>query len=71
MICPPPFDYAEFKLQKKYFHEINFFHCNISLIITKPNRGVRLVVMDYDDCTNKMLVILGERDTFISLDKNT
>lgn len=37
---------------------IKFLHYNKSLLITKPDKGVSVMVLDYNDYVNKIMAII-------------
>lgn len=59
-------NHIEFKWHCEYFCGINSVDCNRFLIITKPNKSIGVVAMDYNNYINK-IVILSDGDKIIRL----
>ena len=60
-------DKSNFHLSKSCFTAIKDLRSNERIVITKPDKGNGVVIMDSKDYVDKMQVILNDRTKFLML----
>lgn len=61
-------NYTEFKWRHEHCCVVNSLHHNKSLVKTKPDKGVGVVVMDYNNYVNKMM-LMGDKFIIVEPDE--
>lgn len=59
--------YSGIKVNNSNKNEDEGLCCNKSLVITKPDNGLGMVISNWDDYVNKMLSVLDDKKIFIRL----
>ena len=63
----PPVDIGDFLILKECIHAIKSLRSNESILITKPDKGSGVVILDKSDYVSKMNCILQEKSKFENL----
>ena len=62
-----PVSHSEFKWRKEQFAVIKTLRQDSSLVITRPDKGSGVVILNHHDYVDKMSVILNDKDKFEKL----
>ena len=65
--CGSNIDKSDFKMRKECYDAIKHLRSNDKIIITKPDKGSGVVILDYDDYVRKMTSILQDTSKFVKI----
>ena len=65
--CGTPVDLGDFNMNKEHFHAIKSLRSNEQILITKPDKGSGVVVLNRNDYIQKMGNILEDKTKFLNM----
>ena len=65
--CGSPIDLGDFLMTKECFQAIKSLRTNEEILITKPDKGAGVVILNKNDYSNKMKTILNDTTKFLIL----
>ena len=67
LYCDEEIDSRDFAFHGECFRALNSLHSNENIVITKPDKGSGVVILNKNDFIDKMLVILDDPSKFDKL----
>ena len=65
--CGTPVDLGDFNMHKEHFQAIKSLRCNEQILITKPDKGSGVVILNKSDYIKKMGSILEDKNKFLNM----
>ena len=66
--CGTPVDLEDyFNMHEEHFQAIKSLRCNQQILITKPDKGFGVVILNKSDYIKKMSSILDDKTKFLSM----
>ena len=65
--CGTPVDLGDFNMHKEHFQAIKSLRCNEQILITKPDKGSGVVILNKSDYIKKMGSILEDKTKFLNM----
>ena len=65
--CGTPIDLGDFRMRKECYNAYKLLGSNPNIVITKPDKGSGIVVLDRNDYISKMMLVLSDTSKFKSL----
>ena len=65
--CGTPVDLGDFNMHKEHFHAIKSLRSNEQILITKPDKGSGVVILNRSDYIQKMGNILEDKTKFLNM----
>ena len=65
--CGSPIDLGDFLMTKECFQAIKSLRTNEKILITKPDKGAGVVILNKNDYNDKMKTILNDTSKFLAL----
>ena len=65
--CGSPIDLGDFLMTKECFQAIKFLRTNEEILITKPDKGAGIVILNKNNYNDKMKTILNDTTKFLDL----
>ena len=67
LYCGGQIDSRDFAFHGECFRALNSLHSNENIVITKPDKGSGVVILNNNDFIDKMQEILDDRSKFVKL----
>ena len=65
--CGTPVDLGDFNMDKEHFQAIKSLQCNEQILITKPDKGSGVVILNKSDYIKMMGGILDNKTKFLNM----
>ena len=65
--CGTPVDLGDFNMHTEHFQAIKSLRCNEQILITKPDKGSGVVILNKSDYIKKMGSILEDKTKFLNM----